>query len=226
MKHEEPRQAVVDALQELARSGLVIGTAGNVSLRVDEDLFAMSPSSLAYEGMLAQDVVLVDGSGAVVEGDRNPTSEMQLHLAVYGTTGHTAIVHTHSKAAVAVSTLVDALPPHHYYINQLGGHVGVAPYFTYGTRELADGVTDAMGDRAAALMSNHGAVAGGATLEEAMYRAGLVEWLSEAWLLASSAGSPRLLTEDELRLARERRGRNIYEEIAAPDSSLHPRTSH
>jgi L-fuculose-phosphate aldolase len=214
MMYEEQRQSVVNALQELASSGLVIGTAGNVSLRLEENVFVMSPSTLPYAGMIAEDVVVVDSTGNVLEGDRNPTSEMQLHLAVYSTTSHTALVHTHSKAAVAVSTLVDALPPQHYYINQLGGHVSVAPYFTYGTRDLADAVSAAMGDRAAAIMANHGAVAGGLNLEEAMYRAGLVEWLSETWLLASSAGKPRVLTEDELRLARERRGRTIHEEIA------------
>ena len=215
MRFQQDREAIVTTLKGLAASGLVIGTAGNVSVRVAVDTYAMSPSSLAYEGMIAEDIVVVDGNGQILDGHRHPTSEMQLHLAVYASTSHRAIVHTHSKAAVAVSTLVDVLPPHHYYINQLGGAVGVAPYATYGTRELADGVSTAIGHSAAALMSNHGAVAGGATLEEATYRAELVEWLCDTWLLARSAGAPRLLTEEQLRLARERRGRTIHEEMRA-----------
>jgi L-fuculose-phosphate aldolase len=205
---EAERADVVTTLRQLVASGLVIGTAGNASLRAGEEAIVVSPTSLAYGGMAADDVCVVDRAGRVVEGHREPTSELQLHLRVYASTRHRAIVHTHSAAAVAVSTLVDALPPHHYYINQLGGAVAVAPYETYGTVELAEHVVEALGSNSAVLMSNHGAVACGATLEEAAYRAGLLEWLCSTWLLARSAGAPRLLTDDELRRARERGGSN------------------
>jgi L-fuculose-phosphate aldolase len=210
----EAREAIVATLRDLTSSGLVIGTAGNVSIRADDGLVAVSPSGMSYAAMSAEDVCVVDLNGVLVEGRADPSSEMQLHLSIYSARAVGAIVHTHSRAAVAVSTLVDELPRHHYYIAQLGGRVAVAPYFTYGTRELADAVTHALDGSDAALMSNHGAVAVGATIAEARYRATILEWLCDTWLLARASGNPRLLTPDQLNDVRDRVTRNIYEEIA------------
>ena len=214
MRCETERQDVVDTLQSLSRMNLVIGTAGNVSRRTDDGHIVVSPSSLPYERMTAADVCVLDQAGNRLDGLRDPSSELQLHLAAYAATDAQAVVHTHSKAAVAVSTLVRQLPAHHYYINQLGGAVAVAPYHTYGTKALADAVAAALDGSLAALMANHGAVTTGPDLAEALYRAQLLEWLCETWVLAKSAGSPRLLTADELADAQQRRTRNVYEEIS------------
>ena len=216
MRCESERQNVVDTLQTLSRTNLVIGTAGNVSQRTADGVLVVSPSALSYEQMTAADVCVVDLDGHPLEGGRDPSSELQLHLAAYAVTDAHAVVHTHSKAAVAVSTLCQQLPTHHYYINQLGGHVAVADYHTFGTRALADAVATALTGSLAALMSNHGAVTIGSDLSEALYRASLLEWLCETWLLARSAGTPRLLTPVELADAQQRRNRNVYEEISHP----------
>lgn len=215
MRCEAERQEVVEILQTLSRTNLVIGTAGNVSRRTYDGALVVSPSSVPYAQMTPTDVCVVDLDGRLIEGDRDPSSELQLHLAAYVATDAQAVVHTHSRAAVAVSTLVSDLPPHHYYINQLGGHVSVAPYHTYGTKPLADAVAAALTGSSAALMSNHGAVTVGDDLPDGLYRASLLEWLCDTWLLARSAGSPRLLTPGELADAASRRTRNVYDEISS-----------
>ena len=161
------REAIVATCQELSRAGLVVGTAGNVSVR-DGDLVAVTPSGVRY-ATLTPDLVGVHRlDGSPVEAPLAPTSEMALHLAVYAARPEVrAVVHTHSPAATALSALVDEVPAVHYYTELFGGPPRVAPYATYGTEELARNVVHALRDRAACLMGNHGAVAVGPDLATA-----------------------------------------------------------
>jgi L-fuculose-phosphate aldolase len=191
------RQALVDHARTLVEDGLVVGTAGNLSVAVEGGLL-VTPSSLPYHDATAADMVLLDHDGTRLAGDRLPTSEWQLHLAVHAAHAPGAIVHTHAPAATAVSTLVTELPAIHYYVELLGGPPRVAPYATFGTAELAANVNRALGGRTAALMANHGAVTLGATLQEAVDRARTLEWLCEVYLRACSAGTPQLLTTAQL----------------------------
>ena len=134
---EREREEIVRACGKLAAAGLVVGTAGNVSVRVG-DLVAVTPSGVDYAELAAGDVGVHRLDGTPVEAPLAPTSELPLHLAVYDAyTGAGAIVHTHSVAATATSTLADELPTIHYYVAMFGGTVRVAPYATYGTDELA-----------------------------------------------------------------------------------------
>ena len=165
MRLEEQRQQVVDACRYLSRSGLVVGTAGNVSIRVD-DVLVISPSGVDYEAMSARDVGIHDLDGNAVDAVLAPSSELALHLAVYRSSEHTAVVHTHAPASTALSTVVDEVPASHYYSALFGGPVRVAPYATFGTQQLADNVSAALRGRTAALMGNHGAVLAGAAVAE------------------------------------------------------------
>jgi L-fuculose-phosphate aldolase len=191
------RQGIVRACRELSAAGLVVGTAGNVSAR-EGDLVAVTPSGVDYADMSAEQVGVHRLDGTPVDAPLKPTSELPLHLAVYAATGAGAIVHTHSPAATAVSTLAEELPPIHYYVAMFGGTVRVAPYATYGTDELARSVADALDCRTACLMGNHGAVTTGADLKTAHDRAVYLEWLCDVYLRAASAGTPRLLPPDEI----------------------------
>ncbi|MFI6411332.1 class II aldolase/adducin family protein [Streptomyces sp. NPDC050585] len=192
-----------DALLETARrtvaDGLVVGTSGNVSVRVG-DLVLVTPSGVPYSRLGADDVVAVDLDGRRVRGALPPTSELPLHLAVYRSTGAGAVVHTHAVYATAVSTLVDELPPVHYMTAALGGPVRTAPYALYGTPELAAHTLAALTDRTACLMRNHGTIAYGATLEQAYDRTAQLEWMCRVWLTASSHPTltPTLLTDAQL----------------------------
>jgi L-fuculose-phosphate aldolase len=102
-------------------------------------------------------------------------------------------VHTHAPVATALSTLLAELPCVHYEMLALGGAVRVAPYRTFGTPELAEGVLEALEDRSAALMANHGTVTYGDSLALAVERAHLLEWASTVYWRAAAIGSPRVL---------------------------------
>ena len=193
------RAAVVATCRRMVADRLVVGTAGNLSVRAG-DLVAVTPTGLPY-GALTPDRVgvhRVDG-GAPVQARLAPTSELPLHLAVYAATGAAAVVHTHSVAATALSCLVDAVPAVHYYAAMFGGPVPVAPYATYGSAELAAHAAAALAGRTGCLLANHGAVTVGASLDQAYDRAVYLEWLCEVALRVVSSGlPPRLLDAAEL----------------------------
>ena len=200
---EREREEIVRACRDLAAAGLVVGTAGNVSVRAG-DLLAVTPSGVDYADLVARDVGVHRLDGTPVEAPLAPTSELPLHLAVYGSEsygseiGAAAVVHTHSVAATAVSTLADALPAIHYYVAMFGGAVRVAPYATYGTGELAGNVVAALRGRTACLMGSHGAVTTGPDLKTACDRSVYLEWVCEVYLRAAAAGQPRLLPPAEI----------------------------
>ena len=194
----DARQAIVTTCQELSRSGLVIGTAGNVSVR-EGDLVAVTPSGVRYAELTPDLVGVHRLDGTAVEAPLTPTSELPLHLAIYTDRPEVrAVVHTHAPAATALSTLVDEVPTVHYYMAMFGGPVLVARYATYGTDELARNVVHALRDRTGCLMGNHGAVTVGPDLVTAHDKSVYLEWLCDVYLRASSAGTPRLLPPAEI----------------------------
>jgi L-fuculose-phosphate aldolase len=200
---QRERAQVMRVCEKMSAAGLVVGTAGNVSVRVG-DLVAVTPSGVDYAELSAADIGVHRLDGTPVEAPLAPTSELPLHLAVYrayagpGHTGVAAQVHTHSVAATAVSTLADELPAIHYYVAMFGGGVRVAPYATYGTDELARNVVQALRGRTACLMGSHGAITTGPDLKTAYDRSVYLEWLCDVYLRAAAAGKPRLLPPGEI----------------------------
>src|SRR3954452_17109581 len=153
----EERTAVADACRRLGAEGLLIGTAGNVSVRVGERV-AITATGAVLAELTADQVTVVDLDGRIVAGTLRPTSELDLHLGVYRRYGTGAVVHTHAPMATALSCVLDELPCFHYQLLTLGGAVRVAPYATFGTPELAASVLAALEGRSAALMANHGSL--------------------------------------------------------------------
>ncbi|MBZ9641014.1 class II aldolase/adducin family protein [Streptomyces sp. PSKA30] len=198
-------QALVATARRTVAEGLVVGTSGNVSVRV-RDTVLVTPSGVPYDRLTPDDLTAVDLDGRQVRGTLVPTSELPMHLAVYRTTDARAVVHTHAVHATAVSTLVRELPAIHYMAGALGGPVRVAPYATYGTEELAENMLHALADRSGCLLQNHGTLTYGATLDQAYDRTAQLEWMCHLWLTASSVPglTPTLLSDDQLRAAGER----------------------
>ena len=161
------RAAVAAAARHLAGAGLVHRTSGNVSARC-EDGIAVTPTGAVLAELQAEDIVLVDSGGTLVEGSALPTSEIGLHLGIYDAYEAGAVVHTHAPAATAVSCVFEELPAIHYEMLGLGGAVRVAPYTTFGTPELAASAVAALEGRTAALLANHGTVTYGVDLEGAI----------------------------------------------------------
>ncbi|OQR62467.1 class II aldolase [Streptomyces maremycinicus] len=190
------RAAVADACRRLGAEGLLIGTAGNVSVRV-EDRVAITATGAVLAELTPDQVTVVDLAGEVVAGALRPTSELELHLGVYRRYGSGAVVHTHAPMATAVSCVLDELPCVHYQLLALGGTVRVAPYATFGTPELAESVLTALAGRSAALLANHGALTHGTTLDQAVENALLLEWACGVYQRAAAMGRPRALDEQQ-----------------------------
>ncbi|MGW0579864.1 class II aldolase/adducin family protein [Streptomyces sp. NPDC002920] len=199
-------EALVATARRTVTDGLVVGTSGNVSVRVG-DTVLVTPSGVPYDRLTPADVTGVDlTTGRQVLGGLTPTSELPMHLAVYRATDAGAVVHTHAVHATAVSVLVDELPTVHYMAGALGGPVRVAPYALYGTEELARNTLRALADRTGCLLRNHGTLTYGTTLDEAYDRTAQLEWMCRLWLTASSVPGlkPALLTEEQVAEAGER----------------------
>lgn len=197
---QQVRAQVARYGRRLVADGLVVGTAGNLSVRAG-DLVAVTPSGLAYDELTPELVCVVRyGDGSPVAAPLAPTTELPLHLAALRATGAGAVVHTHSIAATAVASVEElaALPNIHYYTALFGGPVPVTEYARFGTQELADRVAAALAGRSGCLLGNHGAVAVGSDLAHAYDKAGQLEWLCEVFLRASAYGTPRTLPDAEI----------------------------
>jgi L-fuculose-phosphate aldolase len=194
---ERERTEVAEACRRLAREGLVIGTAGNVSAAATDDAIAVSPTGAVLAELVPAQVAVVDRGGHLVEGELEPTSELGLHLGIYERYEAGAVVHTHAPMGTALSCVLDELPCVHYGMLLLGGTVPVAPYETFGTPELAAVVLDALEGKTAALMANHGAIAHAPDMAAAVDRALLLEWACTVYWRAAAIGEPSTLDETQ-----------------------------
>ena len=210
------REQLAQYCARMVADGLAVGAAGNLSVRLGE-LIAITPSGIGYDDLTPADICVLTLRGEEVEAPETPSSELPMHLAVYGATGAAAVVHTHSAEVVAVSATCDQLPAVHYAITRLGGPVRVAPYTRFGSAGLADAALAALDGRQAAILQNHGAVCYGADLAAAYDRALLLEWLARVYRLARAHGEPRILSQAELdEVAAEARRRRYGERRRTP----------
>lgn len=195
---------VAEVYRQLGRHGLSAGSSGNVSARLPDGM-VITPSGCTPETLTAGAVVTMSLDGNV-SGGIAPSSEWPMHAAIYQTCPEAgAIVHTHADACTALACLNRDLPPFHYMVVQFGGpDVRCAPYVTFGTADVARVAVAALQGRSACLLANHGMVVHAATPAAALENALLLETLCRQYLLACSAGTPRLLGAEEIAAARER----------------------
>jgi len=198
------RERLVAAARRLSALGLNPGRSGNVSERFGAG-FLVTPSAMPYERMQPDDLVFVDAGGAF-HGDQKPSTEWPLHRGVYRARPEAgAVAHTHSPHATTLACLRRAIPPFHYEVAFAGGSdIRCSRYATFGTQELSDAAVTALDGRRACLLANHGVVALGATLGEAVELAEKVEALARMYWQALQAGEPALLDEVEMSRVLER----------------------
>jgi L-fuculose-phosphate aldolase len=194
---ERERELVVHYARRLRPDGLVLGTAGNLSVRSGA-LTAVTPTSVDYDELDPASIAVVNAGGLRVDGALRPSSELPMPLAAYAASDAGAVVHTHSPYATALATAGIELPPVHYLAADLGGRVRVAPYATFGSHELAESVAEGLDGRNAVLLERHGTLTIGETLEQAYARALTLEWLAALFVRASSLAPLRPFDDDEL----------------------------
>jgi len=193
---------IVPAARRLDAAGFMPSKSGNLSVR-DGAGFVITPAGLPYAETAPGDLVRVAPDGTA-DGLRRPSSEWRLHVAIYAARPEaTAVVHTHSPRATALSCARRPIPPFHYMVLLAGGEIRCAAHATFGTAALAANAVAALRDRRAALLANHGVVAIGATLDAAVTLAFEVENLAGQYLDLLAAGlEPVLLSEGDLAEAR------------------------
>jgi L-ribulose-5-phosphate 4-epimerase len=187
----EAKKKVLYWSQKGYSQDLFAGTSGNLSIFLPaQKLMVITPSSVRYDSMLLEDIVVTDYEGEKVEGYRKPSSEVKLHLAIYKRGLANSVVHTHSPFATAFAVnqknipliLVEMIP-------FLGGEVPCAGFAFAGTEELAKIAADGVKEKNACLLANHGVVAIGDTIEQAFIRAEYVEDAAKICKIAMSGGS-------------------------------------
>ena len=193
------KEQLVKAAQKLVALGLNKGTSGNCSVR-HEAGFIITPSGVDAEEMTANSMVNMQLDGSF-EANQKPSSEWFFHRDIYQQRPEvSAVIHTHSMFATTIACLHKDIPPFHYMIAITGGDsIRCAPYALFGTQALSDVAMLALKDRKACLLANHGMIATGASLEEALSITVEVENLCEQyWRLLQVTPTPPLLTENEM----------------------------
>lgn len=201
------REAIIAYGKKLVEAGLTKGTGGNLSLFDHErGLMAITPSGIDFFEIQEEDIVVLDKTGAVVEGARTPSSEWQMHLETYlARPDLSAVIHAHTTYATVLACLRQPLPATHYMVAVAGPSVPVAAYATYGTPELAYNAVAAMGPRnKAVLLANHGILAGANDLLNAFNIIEEVEYCSKIYCIASAMGDPVVLPDEEMEMMLER----------------------
>ena len=198
------REAIIATALEMNARGLNRGKSGNVSARIN-DGFLVTPSGLAYESTRAQDLVAVTLDGQA-RGPRQPSSEWRFHRDIYARRREVdAIVHAHSPFATTLACLGRDIPAFHYMVAVAGGkNIRCAAYATFGTQQLSDQALSALEQRKACLLANHGMIALGESLADALALAVEVEALAEQYWRALQIAPPNLLSDTEMDVVLEK----------------------
>lgn len=206
MLMEKARHELVEFGKKLVNANLTKGTGGNLSVFDRQNgTVAITPSGIDFFEITAEDIVIIDLDGKVIEGKRVPSSEWEMHLMPYrNRTDIDAVIHAHTTYTTALAVLRWDLPASHYMIAVAGKDVRCAPYATYGSHELAVNADEYMKDRRAVILANHGILAGAQDLLNAFNIIEEIEYCSHIHLLASSVGKPVILPDEELALMAEK----------------------
>lgn len=202
----DERTEIVEYGKRLVTSGLTKGTGGNLSIyNREKRLFCISPTGIDYFDIKPEDVVVMDLEGKIIEGDKKPSSEVEMHRIFYANREDIdAIIHTHTMYSTTLACLNWSLPPVHYMVALAGLDVRCAKYATYGTKELAENAFEAMRDRYAVLLANHGLLAGAKDLANAFNITEEIEYCAELYYRTKAIGEPIILPEEEMVLMLEK----------------------
>jgi len=185
------RKKVFETFLKMANAGLVLAKEGNASARVPgEEKIAITPSQIPYDQMKPDDILIVGFDEELLLGKLKPSTETKMHIAVYKARSDAGgVVHTHSPYASALSCVGGRIPP---LMDEqtvfLGGHIGTAPYALAGSAEIGANAAKALSERDGTMLSNHGTICCGKTLDDALRNAILVEKLAKIYVTAKMIG--------------------------------------
>ena len=194
----DARRQLIETAVQMNRCGINQGTSGNLSIRHDTGML-ITPSGMPYATLKLDDIVFVDGYGTH-HGPRLPSSEWRIHHDIYQARADAAaILHAHPTDCAALACLNEPIPAFHYMVAVAGGRdIRCAPYATFSTQDLSNHVLEALQDRKACLMANHGLICLAGDLDKALALAIEVEQLAQTYLHCLSVGNPVILDDEEM----------------------------
>ncbi|RWB73430.1 MAG: L-fuculose-phosphate aldolase [Mesorhizobium sp.] len=192
------RQAIIDACIQMNALGINQGTSGNISCRHGEGML-ISPTSTPYDTLVPEDIVFMGWDGEV-DGRLPPSSEWRFHLDIMKARPEVnAVVHAHPTYCTTIAIMGRKIPAIHYMVAVAGGSdIRCAPYATFGTAELSAHAVEALRGRKACLLAQHGMIAVGSSLAQAMWLAVEVETLARQYHGALQIGEPPILSDEEI----------------------------
>jgi len=203
---EKLREEVLEASKKLIYYNLVTLTGGNVSGREPESGYiAITPSGMEYEKLIPEDIVILDKDGNLVDGKWKPSVDTKAHLYIYDHMPKiNSVIHTHSVYASCFAVLNESIPVITTTLaNAVGGEVPVAKYTPVGDDNMGPAIVEAIGDKLACLLENHGVMTVGPTIKAALTAAVMLEDVAKIYYFARGIGKPQILPESEIKKARD-----------------------
>ncbi len=208
---EKEKKQVLDAALEIRRCSLVSLSGGNISMRVGEDRYLVTPSGMIYEQMVPEDVCLIDGTCRVVEGNRKPSSDSSALVYLFEHMPKVqAVIHTHQPWATAAGFAADEIPDFLVTImDACRNPVRVAPFTPSSAVGMGKLAVEYAGDSLAVILKHHGVITWGGDLQEALYAAVYLEEATKTYVLAKAMGVQIPALPPEL-IAQEKAGWETY----------------
>lgn len=200
------KRQVLEAAQQMVKSGMVVGTSGNVSMRTSElngnELIAITPSGRHYEFLTMSDIAVVDSEGKRIEGELPESIETMLHIGIYQIRKRVnAIIHAHPPFCGVLAVAGIGIPPIlDDQVVYLGGDIKLSEYAVPGSRDMVDNVISALGTKNAVLIANHGALCVGSDMKEALTNCEILEQTAKIYVHALAIGKINSLPEEALEM--------------------------
>ncbi len=201
--YQKEKNEVIKAGITLDRYELIALSGGNVSMRIGDHVL-VTPSGMIYEDMVEDDVLVVDLFGNIIEGTRKPSVDTGALLFIFRSDENLkAVIHTHQPYATAVGLVSDELPCNLTTMaNAVHGSVHVAPYSSTATEQMGIEAVNYLDGRLAVILKNHGVIAVGNSLKQAMYACVYLEEAAKTYAIARSlGGNMAMLTDDQVQQA-------------------------
>lgn len=198
---EKEKLEIIKGGMKLDRYGLISLAGGNLSLRMPSGEILVTPSGMIYEDMVADDVIVMDLQGKIIEGSRKPSSDTAAILYIFNNRSDVkAIIHTHQPYATAISLLEDEFRADLTTLgNACGGNVPVAPYSSPGSEDMGIDTVNFLGDGHAVILAHHGVMTTGDSLKQALNAAVYLEECAKAYLAARAVGPIHHLTDAQIK---------------------------
>jgi len=196
---ENEKNSLIKTCRDISAKKLTVATWGNVSLRISENKFLITPSGMDYNSLIPEDIVLMDFEENIIEGIKKPSVEYFMHLCIYRNRKDiNAVIHTHAVFSTAFALNRMPVPPvAEEMIQIIGEEIQCADYGLPGSRQLGENVAAALGNNFAVLMASHGAVCVGKDFQHALKISEVLEKTCQTIIYAKILGNPYIIPHEE-----------------------------